>query len=124
MIFSEEKVVSRPLQVGSYEIIKTLARHKVTKTEVAIKIIDKTRLDKSDLKKINRELPGVCGFNQDMLYIVTEYTKSGEMFGKPKKNLLTYKSVFCLLFLRLPHATNTGIIFHFQRLPYLSWLSK
>uniref|UniRef100_A0A8C2AMB3 non-specific serine/threonine protein kinase n=1 Tax=Cyprinus carpio TaxID=7962 RepID=A0A8C2AMB3_CYPCA len=69
MILSEEKVVNhsgRPLQVGFYEIIKTLgkgnfavvklARHKVTKTEVAIKIIDKTRLDESDLKKIKREV--------------------------------------------------------------------
>uniref|UniRef100_A0A671KHP2 non-specific serine/threonine protein kinase n=1 Tax=Sinocyclocheilus anshuiensis TaxID=1608454 RepID=A0A671KHP2_9TELE len=110
----------RPLQVGFYEIIKTLgkgnfavvklARHKVTKTEVAIKIIDKTRLDESDLKKINREVqimkllkhPHIIKLYQvmetkDMLYIVTEYAKNGEMFGKPKNNLLTYKSVFYLI---------------------------
>ncbi|XP_050975785.1 serine/threonine-protein kinase SIK1 isoform X1 [Labeo rohita] len=106
VILSEEKAVSqsgRPLQVGFYEIIKTLgkgnfavvklARHKVTKTEVAIKIIDKTRLDESDLKKINREVqimkllkhPHIIKLYQvmetkDMLYIVTEYAKNGEMF--------------------------------------------
>ncbi|XP_016296737.1 serine/threonine-protein kinase SIK1-like [Sinocyclocheilus anshuiensis] len=106
VILSEEKVVNhsgRPLQVGFYEIIKTLgkgnfavvklARHKVTKTEVAIKIIDKTRLDESDLKKINREVqimkllkhPHIIKLYQvmetkDMLYIVTEYAKNGEMF--------------------------------------------
>ncbi|XP_052403044.1 serine/threonine-protein kinase SIK1-like [Carassius gibelio] len=106
VILSEEKVVnhsSRPLQVGFYEIIKTLgkgnfavvklARHKVTKTEVAIKIIDKTRLDESDLKKIKREVqimkllkhPHIIKLYQvmetkDMLYIVTEYAKNGEMF--------------------------------------------
>ncbi|KAG7258878.1 hypothetical protein CRUP_018565 [Coryphaenoides rupestris] len=56
----------RPLQVGFYEILRTLgkgnfavvklARHKVTKTQVAIKIIDKTRLNPSDLEKIYREV--------------------------------------------------------------------
>ncbi|XP_051763080.1 serine/threonine-protein kinase SIK2-like [Ctenopharyngodon idella] len=106
VILSEEKAArqsGRPLQVGFYEIIKTLgkgnfavvklARHKVTKTEVAIKIIDKTRLDESDLEKINREVqimkllkhPNIIKLYQvmetkDMLYIVTEYAKNGEMF--------------------------------------------
>ncbi|XP_030634811.1 serine/threonine-protein kinase SIK2-like [Chanos chanos] len=93
----------RPLQVGFYEIMHTLgkgnfavvklARHKVTKTQVAIKIIDKTRLDASDLEKINREVqimkllnhPHIIKLYQvmetkDMLYIVTEYAKNGEMF--------------------------------------------
>lgn len=106
VILSEEKAArqsGRPLQVGFYEIIKTLgkgnfavvklARHEVTKTEVAIKIIDKTRLDESDLEKINREVqimkllkhPYIIKLYQvmetkDMLYIVTEYAKNGEMF--------------------------------------------
>ncbi|KAK2908893.1 hypothetical protein Q8A67_004730 [Cirrhinus molitorella] len=106
VILSEEKAASqsgRPLQVGFYEIIKTLgkgnfavvklARHKVTKTEVAIKIIDKTRLGESDLKKIKREVqimkllkhPHIIKLYQvmetkDMLYIVTEFAKNGEMF--------------------------------------------
>ncbi|KAK9981035.1 hypothetical protein ABG768_000604 [Culter alburnus] len=106
VILSEEKAArqsGRPLQVGFYEIIKTLgkgnfavvklARHKVTQTEVAIKIIDKTRLDESDLEKINREVqimkllkhPYIIKLYQvmetkDMLYIVTEYAKNGEMF--------------------------------------------
>ncbi|XP_067297635.1 serine/threonine-protein kinase SIK2-like [Pseudorasbora parva] len=106
VILSEEKAArqsGRPLQVGFYEIIKTLgkgnfavvklARHKVTKTEVAIKIIDKTRLDECDLEKIKREVqimkllkhPYIIKLYQvmetkDMLYIVTEYAKNGEMF--------------------------------------------
>lgn len=94
---------ARPLQVGFYEIMRTLgkgnfavvklARHKVTKTQVAIKIIDKTRLDSSDLEKLNREVqimkllnhPHIIKLYQvmetkDMLYIVTEYAKNGEMF--------------------------------------------
>ncbi|XP_072513694.1 serine/threonine-protein kinase SIK1-like [Salminus brasiliensis] len=94
---------ARPLQVGFYEIIRTLgkgnfavvklARHKVTKTQVAIKIVDKTRLDASDLEKLNREVqimkllnhPHIVKLYQvmetkDMLYIVTDYAKNGEMF--------------------------------------------
>uniref|UniRef100_A0AAR2ISV1 non-specific serine/threonine protein kinase n=1 Tax=Pygocentrus nattereri TaxID=42514 RepID=A0AAR2ISV1_PYGNA len=93
----------RPLQVGFYEILRTLgkgnfavvklARHKVTKTQVAIKIIDKTRLNSSNLEKIYREVqimkllnhPHIIKLYQvmetkDMLYIVTEYAKNGEMF--------------------------------------------
>uniref|UniRef100_A0A672RYA8 non-specific serine/threonine protein kinase n=1 Tax=Sinocyclocheilus grahami TaxID=75366 RepID=A0A672RYA8_SINGR len=94
---------ARPLQVGFYEIIRTLgkgnfavvklARHKVTKTQVAIKIIDKTRLNSTNLEKIYREVqimkllnhPHIIKLYQvmetkDMLYIVTEYAKNGEMF--------------------------------------------
>lgn len=93
----------RPLQVGFYEIIRTLgkgnfavvklAKHKVTKTQVAIKIIDKTRLNPSNLEKIYREVqimkllnhPHIIKLYQvmetkDMLYIVTEYARNGEMF--------------------------------------------
>ncbi|MFT7799911.1 serine/threonine-protein kinase SIK1-like [Arapaima gigas] len=93
----------RPLQVGFYEILRTLgkgnsavvklARHKVTKTQVAIKIIDKTRLNSSNLEKVYREVqimkllnhPHIIKLYQvmetkDMLYIVTEYAKNGEMF--------------------------------------------
>uniref|UniRef100_A0AAY4B2G5 non-specific serine/threonine protein kinase n=1 Tax=Denticeps clupeoides TaxID=299321 RepID=A0AAY4B2G5_9TELE len=100
-------VEARPLQVGFYEIIRTLgkgnfavvklARHKVTKTQVAIKIIDKTRLNSSNLEKIYREVqimkllnhPHIIKLYQvmetkDMLYIVTEYAKNGEMFGECK----------------------------------------
>ncbi|XP_028836637.1 serine/threonine-protein kinase SIK1-like isoform X2 [Denticeps clupeoides] len=93
----------RPLQVGFYEIIRTLgkgtfavvklARHKVTRTQVAIKIIDKTRLVSADLEKINREVqimkllnhPNIVRLYQvmeskNMLYIVTEYAENGDMF--------------------------------------------
>ncbi|KAL0615517.1 Serine/threonine-protein kinase SIK1 [Plecturocebus cupreus] len=157
----------KPLRVGFYDIERTLgkgnfavvklARHRVTKTQasgggrasplgpgrpqrwrVAIKIIDKTRLDSSNLEKIYREVqlmkllnhPHIiklyqaalarllCGFmlsdglcaeqptaadlaqlashsfvdpvskasgnevmeTKDMLYIVTEFAKNGEMF--------------------------------------------
>ncbi|XP_048350379.1 LOW QUALITY PROTEIN: serine/threonine-protein kinase SIK1 [Sphaerodactylus townsendi] len=93
----------RPLRVGFYDIERTLgkgnfavvklARHRVTKTQVAVKIIDKKRLDPSNLEKIYREVqimkllnhPHIIKLYQvmetkDMLYIVTEFAKNGEMF--------------------------------------------
>ncbi|KAM9317497.1 LOW QUALITY PROTEIN: serine/threonine-protein kinase SIK1 [Gastrophryne carolinensis] len=93
----------RPLRVGFYDIEGTLgkgnfavvklARHRVTNTQVAIKIIDKTRLDRTNLEKIYREVqimkrlrhPHVIRLYQvmetrDMIYIVTEYAKNGELF--------------------------------------------
>uniref|UniRef100_A0A0P6K7L7 non-specific serine/threonine protein kinase n=1 Tax=Heterocephalus glaber TaxID=10181 RepID=A0A0P6K7L7_HETGA len=84
--------VERTLGKGNFAVVK-LARHRVTKTQVAIKIIDKTRLDPSNLEKIYREVqlmkllnhPNIIRLYQvmetkDMLYIVTEFAKNGEMF--------------------------------------------
>ncbi|XP_069929219.1 serine/threonine-protein kinase SIK1 [Oryctolagus cuniculus] len=93
----------KPLRVGFYDVERTLgkgnfavvklARHRVTRSQVAIKIIDKTRLDSSNLEKIYREVqlmklldhPHIIKLYQvmetkDMLYIVTEFAKNGEMF--------------------------------------------
>ncbi|XP_076838802.1 serine/threonine-protein kinase SIK1-like [Brachyhypopomus gauderio] len=94
---------SKLLQVGFYEIICTLgkgnfavvklARHKITKTQVAIKIIDKTRLAAADVERLNREVqimklldhPHIIKLYQvmetkNMLYLVTEYANNGEIF--------------------------------------------
>ncbi|XP_067849492.1 serine/threonine-protein kinase SIK1 isoform X2 [Heptranchias perlo] len=100
---SQSQPQRRALRVGFYDIEKTLgkgnfavvklARHRVTRSRVAIKIIDKTRLDPSNLEKIYREVQIMKLLNhphiiklyqvmetQDMLYIVTEYAQNGEMF--------------------------------------------
>ncbi|XP_062844895.1 serine/threonine-protein kinase SIK2a isoform X2 [Trichomycterus rosablanca] len=92
-----------PVRVGFYEIERTLgkgnfavvklARHRITKSEVAIKIIDKTQLDAANLEKIYREVeimklldhPHIIKLYQvmetkNMLYLVTEYAKNGEIF--------------------------------------------
>ncbi|NXQ41246.1 SIK2 kinase, partial [Catharus fuscescens] len=106
---SAPAAAQRPLRVGFYDIERTLgkgnfavvklARHRVTKTQVAIKIIDKTRLDPSNLEKIYREVqimkllnhPHIIKLYQvmetkDMLYIVTEFAKNGEMFDHLTSN--------------------------------------
>ncbi|XP_008580893.1 PREDICTED: serine/threonine-protein kinase SIK2 [Galeopterus variegatus] len=92
-----------PVRVGFYDIEGTLgkgnfavvklARHRITKTEVAIKIIDKSQLDAVNLEKIYREVqimklldhPHIIKLYQvmetkSMLYLVTEYAKNGEIF--------------------------------------------
>uniref|UniRef100_A0A452SJ13 non-specific serine/threonine protein kinase n=1 Tax=Ursus americanus TaxID=9643 RepID=A0A452SJ13_URSAM len=63
-------------------------------TQVAIKIIDKSQLDAVNLEKIYREVqimkmldhPHIIKLYQtkNMLYLVTEYAKNGEIFGKRK----------------------------------------
>jgi serine/threonine-protein kinase SIK3 len=116
--------VDRLVRVGYYELEKTigkgnfavvkLATHVVTNTkvrdsakcrpsrlislvlftQVAIKIIDKTKLDEENLKKIFREIqimstlrhPHIIRLYQvmetdKMIYLVTEYASGGEIFG-------------------------------------------
>jgi len=100
---SQNPLPGSPLRVGFYEIEGTigrgnfavvkLARHRITKTEVAIKIIDKTQLDPSNLAKVYREVevmklvnhPNIVKLYQvmetkSMLYLVSEYAPQGEIF--------------------------------------------
>ncbi|CAG9770009.1 unnamed protein product [Ceutorhynchus assimilis] len=95
--------VEKLVRVGYYELDKTigkgnfavvkLATHIVTRTKVAIKIIDKTVLDEENLTKIFRETailkklrhPHVTRLYQLMetkqtIYLVTEYASNGEIF--------------------------------------------
>ncbi|GAB6018869.1 hypothetical protein CHUAL_000527 [Chamberlinius hualienensis] len=92
-----------PIRVGFYDIERTigkgnfavvkLARHRITKTEVAIKIIDKTQLDSVNLQKVYREVqimklldhPHIIKLYQvmetkSMIYLVSEYASQGEIF--------------------------------------------
>lgn len=91
------------MRVGNYELHKTigtgnfaivkLATHISTKTQVAIKIINKTRLDNDNLNKTFREIsilkrlkhPHIVRLYQVMdtpsrIYLVTEHAKKGEIF--------------------------------------------
>ncbi|XP_059402947.1 serine/threonine-protein kinase SIK2-like isoform X3 [Carassius carassius] len=104
MAAQEQKPSQRaPVRVGFYDIERTLgkgnfavvklARHRITKSEVAIKIIDKTQLDAVNLEKVYREVeimklldhPHIIKLYQvmetkNMLYLVTEYARNGEIF--------------------------------------------
>ena len=63
--------------------------------QVAIKIIDKSKLDKANLEKVQREVevmklldhPNIVKLyqvmaTQNMIYIVSEYAPCGEIFGE------------------------------------------
>ncbi|PAA52269.1 hypothetical protein BOX15_Mlig029371g1 [Macrostomum lignano] len=90
-------------QIGKYRLLKTigkgnfakvkLAKHVNTGEEVAIKIIDKTRLDQSSLQKLHREVcimkmldhPNVVKLYEVIsaektMYLVMEYASGGEVF--------------------------------------------
>ncbi|CAD5213971.1 unnamed protein product [Bursaphelenchus okinawaensis] len=100
---------STPPRIGPYDVEKTIgkgnhavvkkARHKVTKTEVAIKIIDKRRLDPENVKKIEREVkvlqrikhPNIIKLYQvidtpSILYLITEYAPNGEIYDMVHNN--------------------------------------
>ncbi|XP_053547361.1 serine/threonine-protein kinase SIK3 [Bombina bombina] len=84
--------VERTIGKGNFAVVK-LATHIVTRAKVAIKIIDKTKLDEENLKKIFREVqimkmmchPHIIRLYQVMeteriIYLVTEYASGGEIF--------------------------------------------
>ncbi|XP_076053776.1 uncharacterized protein LOC143032726 [Oratosquilla oratoria] len=93
----------RIVRVGYYELEKTigkgnfavvkLATHVVTKSKVAIKIIDKSKIDEENLRKIWREIEILKKLRHQhitrlyqvmeterMIYLVTEYASHGELF--------------------------------------------
>ncbi|XP_012586563.1 PREDICTED: serine/threonine-protein kinase SIK1, partial [Condylura cristata] len=83
----------KPLRVGFYDVERTLgkgnfavvklARHRVTKTQVAIKIIDKTRLDSSNLEKIYREVQIMKLLNHPHIIKLYQVSRSrGALLGR------------------------------------------
>jgi serine/threonine protein kinase len=70
---------------------------------VAIKIIDKSKLDKANLEKVFREVevmkllnhPNIIKLYQvmmtkNMIYIVSEYAPCGEIFGKMNDSEMSF----------------------------------
>ncbi|XP_076277780.1 serine/threonine-protein kinase SIK3 isoform X2 [Lasioglossum baleicum] len=106
---SQEFSVNKLIRVGYYDLEKTIgkgnfavvkmATHVVTKSKVAIKIIDKTKLNEENLAKIFREVhimkrlrhPHIIRLYQvmeteKMIYLVTEYAPGGEIFDHLVRN--------------------------------------
>ncbi len=94
---------SRLLRVGLYDLEKVLGKgnfalvrlgvHKLTRTQVAVKIVDKSDLDEENQRKIFREIEIMRGLShpnvirlyqvmetEGMIYIVTEFAANGEIF--------------------------------------------
>ena len=91
------------LRVGQYDMEKTLGKgnfaivrlgiHRLTKTRVAIKVVDKKELDQENLMKISREIEIMRQLSHEhivklyqvmetdtFIHIVTEYASNGEIF--------------------------------------------
>ncbi|XP_054260207.1 serine/threonine-protein kinase SIK3-like isoform X2 [Macrosteles quadrilineatus] len=121
--------VDRLVRVGYYELHKTigqgnfavvkLATHVVTKTKVAIKIIDKTKLDEDNLKKIFREIQILTKLRhchvirlyqvmetEKMIYLVTEYASGGEIFDYLVKNGKIPENEACRVFHQIVSAVS------------------
>jgi len=84
--------LERTLGKGNFAIVK-LGIHKLTKTKVAVKIVNKCELDDDNLRKIAREIDimrrlshkNIIQLYQVMesdsfMYIITEFAASGEIF--------------------------------------------
>uniref|UniRef100_A0A182ILU5 non-specific serine/threonine protein kinase n=1 Tax=Anopheles atroparvus TaxID=41427 RepID=A0A182ILU5_ANOAO len=126
-----------PIRVGFYEIEKTigkgnfavvkLASHRITKNEVAIKIIDKSQLDPGNLQKVYREVeimkrldhPHVIKLyqvmeTQSMIYIVSEYASQGEIFDYIAKygrlNERAARNKFWQILSAVEYCHNKGIV--------------
>ncbi|CAL4098930.1 unnamed protein product, partial [Meganyctiphanes norvegica] len=85
-------IFEKTIGKGNFAIVK-LATHTHTKSKVAVKIIDKEKIDPVNLLKIKREIeilkklrhPYIIRLYQVMqsqtkIYLVTEYAQSGELF--------------------------------------------
>jgi len=117
--FVEEEMSFLKHVLESYEFWHLTRKHNVLKCheeyiymrlaifsaflKVAIKIIDKTKLDKSNMEKVLREVevmklldqPNIIRLYQvmmtkNMIYIVSEYAPCGEIFGKFSSGQIKY----------------------------------
>jgi MAP/microtubule affinity-regulating kinase len=117
---AQKKISMREQQIGKYKLLKTigkgnfarvmLAKHMLTNSEVAIKIIDKTQLNPNSLEKLFREVsimkilqhPNIVKLYEVIetdktLYLIMEYVNNGEVFeylvknGRMKENIARQK---------------------------------
>ncbi|KAG5893453.1 hypothetical protein JTB14_012170 [Gonioctena quinquepunctata] len=129
--------VEKLVRVGYYELEKTigkgnfavvkLATHIVTRTKVAIKIIDKTVLDEDNLTKIFRETailkklrhPHITRLYQLMetnqtIYMVTEYASKGEIFdhlvAKGRMSESEAKRIFSQIVSAVSYCHSQGVV--------------
>ena len=98
---------------GNFAIVR-LGVHKLTKTKVAVKIVDKADLDADNLKKISREIEIMRKLShrhiiqlyqvmetESMIYIVTEYAANGEIFDHLVQNGRMSEGEACRVFTQI-----------------------
>ena len=98
---------------GNFAIVR-LGVHKLTKSKVAVKIVDKADLDSDNLKKISREIEIMRKLShrhiiqlyqvmetESMIYIVTEYAANGEIFDHLVRNGRMTEGEACRVFTQI-----------------------
>ena len=98
---------------GNFAIVR-LGVHKLTKTKVAVKIVDKGDLDADNLKKISREIEIMRKLShrhiiqlyqvmetESMIYIVTEFAANGEIFDHLVRNGRMSEGEACRVFTQI-----------------------
>jgi serine/threonine protein kinase len=83
-----KNALSKPVRVCYYDIEKTigkgnfavvkLASHRITRTKVAIKVIDKSQLDKENLRKVYREVEIMKQLRHPHIVRLYQVSKNGE----------------------------------------------
>lgn len=117
------------VSVGYYDLSKTLGKgnfaivrlgiHRITKTPVAVKIVDKNELDAENLSKIGREIEIMCRLahkniirlyqvirSNDFIYIVSEYASNGEIFDYLVNNGRMNEKLAVVTFSQILQAVN------------------
>ena len=92
--FNEAYTVGRDLGSGAFSVVK-LATHKVTGTQVAVKIVSKKKLSEEDLAALMTEISILCELDHPHIikcyetfdegqdfYIITELVAGGELFDR------------------------------------------
>ena len=110
--------MDRTLGKGNFAIVK-LGIHKLTKTQVAVKIVNKNELDEENLTKIAREIEimrrlshkNIIQLYQVMesdsfMYIITEYASNGEIFDWLVENKKMSESQAAGTFSQILNAVN------------------
>ena len=110
--------LDRTLGKGNFAIVK-LGIHKLTKSKVAVKIVNKRELDKENLNKIGREIEimrrlshkNIIKLYQVMesdcfMYIITEFAANGEIFDWLVTNKKMCESQAARTFAQILNAVN------------------
>ena len=117
ILYKDEQIgdflIERKLGEGTFGKVR-LGRHKLTKEEVAIKILEKSRIEYSDVKRVKTEIKILKSLHhkniiqlysifqtQNKLYLIMEYANGKELFDYIVKNKKLKEEEACKFYQQL-----------------------
>ena len=117
ILYKDEQIgdflLERKLGEGTFGKVR-LGRHKLTKEEVAIKILEKSRIEHSDVKRVETEIKILKSLHhkniiqlysifqtQNKLYLIMEYANGKELFDYIVKNKKLKEEEACKFYQQL-----------------------